>query len=301
MSRNLQKGLKHLSVLLCIICFLSDSAIGQQQNPKSLPSVYLNHLYIVLDKQTYDDIAASEFLRNEFASFEQRTTMADGGRSWTGTYLRGEQTYIEFFNSENKQGVELAKSAIAFGVEEAGAIKLIQNQLNQVGGKVGNELTTKKIGERQVPWFYVVYVEYPKETLEFDRWIMEYHKDYQRERYSDLKAEENGITRKQILMRDYKPERYLRNISEITVALNEKEANRFTKELAAFNFKIETRGAKKVCFGSDIKLTIIPQTETEGIKELKITLSQKKKGQKTYKFGARSVLRFNGKTAIWNF
>jgi hypothetical protein len=302
MSNNFQDKLKCLSVVLFIVCFLSASAVGQPpQSLKSLPEVYLNHLYIVLDKQTYDDIGASEFMRNEFAAFKQETTVSDGSASWTGTYIYGEQTYLEFFNSEYETDLKQGMSGIAFGVEETDAIKLIQNQLNQVGGKVESVLRTVEINERQVPWFYKLHIEYPNEILKLDRWMMEYHQDYLRERRSNFKAEENGITRKQYLMRTYKPERYLKNIFEITVALSQKEANRFVKELEAFKFKIETRGAKKVCVGSDIKLIITQQTETEGIKEVKLTLSRKKKGQKIYKFGGRSALRFNGKMATWTF
>lgn len=300
MNENYQIKMRRYLILLCIACFLPTSISGQQRNSNPVTPVYLNHLYIVLDKQTYDDIAASEFMRNQFADFEQKTTVASGGRSWTGTYIRGEQTYIELFNPENKQGYKQGRSAIGFGVEQSGGIEIVQNQLSRVGGKVEHGLNSRKINEQEIPWFHLVYVEYPDSTSEFVRWVMEYHKDYQGARYSDLKPGENGITRRQYLMRDYKPERYLKNISEVTIALDKQEADRFTKELTAFNYKIETHGTMKICVGSDIKLIIVPKVDsTEGIKQIKMSLAREKKSQKIYKFGTHSILRFSGRTATW--
>jgi hypothetical protein len=103
------------------------------------------------------------------------------------------------------------------------------------------------------------------------------------------------------LARSFKTERLFKNVREITIALDETERSRFTKELEAFNFKLEQKKNETVAVGQDIKFFIIPKTTTNGIVRLKIDLMRKKKGQKTYKFGAKSVLKFEDKTTFWSF
>jgi len=62
------------AIMFCLLAPLVSYA--QQQTPETVPTVYLNHVFIVLDPETYKEIAESEFMREEFSGFEQRTTEA---------------------------------------------------------------------------------------------------------------------------------------------------------------------------------------------------------------------------------
>jgi hypothetical protein len=80
---------RNLAILIAL-AFIP-AAWGQQ-----LPPVYFNHASLTLDKATLDDLAASPFLRDEFKLLEQ-TTQRDGGKwSYTGMYVLGRGTYLEF-------------------------------------------------------------------------------------------------------------------------------------------------------------------------------------------------------------
>jgi hypothetical protein len=281
------------SLLLVVLVF-------QQAVSAQLPPVYLNHLYLVLDKQTYANIAKSDFMRNEFANFEERTTTANKGESWTGGYFYGEQTYIELFIAGQNPQFKQSESGIGFGVEQEGASEIFYNRLKEkFPDKVEKGLRTKKINDKDVAWFYIVDVDFKDESATFFPWLMEYRKDYLPIVYPNLKPEENGITRQRYQARRFKADRLFKDISEVTIALNETERDRFIKELEAFNYKIERRKAKTVCKGKDVKFFVVPNTKANGITKLKIGLQRKKKGQKIYQFGAKSVLRFKGKTATW--
>ena len=293
----------HRFLLLCLICLVPVSAYGQQQPSTTFPPVYFNHLYILLDKQTYDDIAKSEFMRDYFASCELRTTNTTDGGSWTATYIYGEQTCIEFFSVEKDSDVKPGTSGIGLGVEEIGGIEVVFKRLSQqIEGKVQKGLITRKIVGKEIPWFYSVGIDYQDSTSTFSPWVMEYHQDYLKTVHPDLGPEEDGITRKQYLMRRIQPDRYLKDIYEVTIALNETDADRFEKQLAAFGYEIEERGARKVCVGPGITFTIIPETDSAyGVTEIKMSLLRSNEGQNTYKFGAKSTLRLNDKTATWTF
>lgn len=290
-------------LLLFLICLLPVFAYGQQQSPTPFPPVYFNHLFILLDEQTYDDINQSEFVRDHFASFELRTTHTADGGSWSGAYVYGEQTCIEFFSIEKDSGVRPGTSGIGLGVDKAGDIEAVFTRLSErIEGKVQKGLITRKIEGKEIPWFYSVGIDYQDSISNFAPWIMEYHQDYLKTVHSDLSPEEDGITRKQYLMRRIQPDRYLGDIYEVTIALDETDADRFEKQLAAFDYKVEEQGARKACVGPGIKFTIIPQTVSAyGVTEIKMSLLRNREGEKTYRFGAKSVLKLNGRTATWTF
>src|SRR4051812_29256260 len=98
-----------------------------QNNP--LPfEVPLNHFYLTVDDETYRAIETSEFLSREFAAFEQRTTVRTD-QTYTGTYFYATNTYFEFFNAAQCTDHQLGDSALAFGVEQVEAVKVLEQRL----------------------------------------------------------------------------------------------------------------------------------------------------------------------------
>ena len=59
----------------------------------SVPQVFLNHFYVVLDSPTYKAIERNGFLRKRFAVNEKRTT-TNAEMSYTGLYFYGINTYF---------------------------------------------------------------------------------------------------------------------------------------------------------------------------------------------------------------
>jgi hypothetical protein len=79
---------------LLSICFLLLSS-GSAFSADGPPPVFLNHFYIALDEATYQALRQSPEIA-AFAGIEERHTVA-GSRSWSGFYVYGRQTYMEFF------------------------------------------------------------------------------------------------------------------------------------------------------------------------------------------------------------
>jgi hypothetical protein len=101
-----------------------------------MPPVYLNHIYRVLDKETFRAAEASEYLRTQFAPFESRTTKS-GDDTWTGLYYYGESTYFEFLAADPARDRPLGQSAVAFGVEEPGSSATVRKALDGLGLGLG--------------------------------------------------------------------------------------------------------------------------------------------------------------------
>ena len=288
---------------LCLICFMLGCAVSRQQAPSStkVPPVYLNHLSIVLDRQTYDDILRSDFLRDQFADFSNSTTVADGGQSWTGTYIRGEHTYIELFAPFGDYRV--GDVGIGLGVEQEGGVDMIYNIFKGLfGERATKDLRRRRIGDKEIPWFYEVSCDFGDESSDFVDWVMEYHRDYLKERYPDAEPGEYGIARRQALLRSFKSERYLEDVYEVTVALSEKQASQFVHELGVLGYKVKERGGRRECTGPDIKFVVIARPpSTAATTGLKLRLLRPKEGQKVFRFGSKSELTFQGRQASWTF
>ena len=288
-------------LFLCLMCFAVIHAQGQER-PAALTPVFLDHVYIVLDGQTYKDIVRSEFMRTRFASFSEKTTILDS-QSLSAAYIGGEHTYIEIFEADRDPKFTLGMAGIGFSIEDVGGTELILRRLNaKFMGKAKTELSTVRIDNKDVPIFYATYVEYPDKKPMLATWVMERHRDYLKSRFPDIKPEDGGITRKQGMARSFKSERYFRDIHEVTIALDDGQASRLINELEAFGYAIRESGKKKICRGPGVTFIVTPLTAPlGGITKLKISLMRKKQGQKAYKFGARSVLTFKGETASWVF
>jgi hypothetical protein len=288
---------------LCLICFMSGCAVSRQQAPAptQVPPVYLNHLSLVLDRQTYDDILHSDFLRDQFAGFSNITTVDGEGQSWTGTYIWGEHTYIELLAPFGDFSV--GDVGIGLGVEQEGRIDTIYNIFKDLfGERATKDLRRRRTGEKEIPWFYEVSVEYGDESSDFVDWVMEYHRDYLKERYPDAESGENGITRRQALLRSFKSERYLEDVYEVTVALSEKQASQFVYELRALGYKVEERGGRRECIGPDIRFVVIPRSPSAAATTgLKLRLLHAKEGQEVFRFGSKSELTLQGRQATWIF
>jgi hypothetical protein len=161
------------------LVFVITSALVQTIFAQILSAVYLNHLYRVLDEQTYNDIIKSDFMRGEFANFEERTSVSNNGKTWTGAYFYGEQTYIEFFMDGKFPQFKTNESGIGFGVEETGARDIYYNRLKEkLDEQADKGLITQKIGGKDIAWFYDAGVTYKDDNQTFFDWLMEYEKDY---------------------------------------------------------------------------------------------------------------------------
>lgn len=87
---------RNLIFFLLLQIFLSTLIHGQTETfEEAIPKVYLNHSFLVIDSATYKDIVESDFIKNEFATFEVRTTISDNNESWTEAYIYGEKRYLE--------------------------------------------------------------------------------------------------------------------------------------------------------------------------------------------------------------
>ena len=278
--------------------------LTSNQAKSKLPSVFLNHFYVVIDSATYKDIEQSPLLRREFAVTEQRTTVRTD-RSYTGLYFYGTNTYFEFFDVSSDSSRQVGFSGIAFGVDQAGELQAVSKALS-TSFPLDQKTITRQYNGKQIPWFYAGEQKSFPIDSGFGVWFMEYHPRFLSEWNPQPGSSNQGVSRKQILQRyatvlkDIPAKPYFEDVVALTVAVNDENRKKFVELCRLLGYSERTVGVFK---GPDIELRLLEQTETaRGIQEITMRVSRQPKEQTEFRFGTRSVLKFRGNgLATWSF
>jgi hypothetical protein len=266
-------------------------------------AVWLDHLVLVLDAETYAAAAASELLRDEFAAFEQRAITTGDAETWTGTYLYGEHTYLELFAPCRAVG-RADSVGLAFSVEESGGAERIANRLRtETGAPVASSVRTVRLGEETIPWFHYVRVEYHNPGRHVSTWVMEYHAAFA----AFLAARKGGapiagnLTRRDALAARFSSTRLLRDVVGVTLALDDVESDRLRRQLLAFGYVVSQVGDGHIASGPDVRIALVPASGgRRGVMAIELALLRRKSGRTRYELGPRSVLTFHDDlTATW--
>ena len=311
LNRQIIKSALIALALAASMLLVAQAAMFEPRAEENMDPVYLNHFFLTIDPQTYKEISESEFLKNEFCAFEQRTTVR-ADMTYTGIYFYGTRTYFEFFEAGKASGRPEGASGIASGIEARGGNDRLKQRLESSLKINARKMTiTRKTNDKDVPWFYTVGSNFGNKAVLLSTWIMEYHEDFLNNWYPELAPRTRGITREEILERyaaklgegEKRKQKYIDDVIEIHLALDEQEKTEFVKERETFGYKIASDAGKTICEGPAIKYIVTGRTpDANGITAIKPSLRINKTGQKIYRFGRRSVLEFNDdRTATWSF
>jgi hypothetical protein len=161
------------------------------QNSLSLPPIFFNHLYVVLDDKTYHAIIGSDFLQIAFPGKEKRATLTAAGETWSGTYFYCQDNYLEFFGSGNgpvtgkasrsghwQSGAQEGWAGLAFSADRIGGVAAVRQALQEkLGYEPFYELRQMHAREKIINWFYQVKLAEQLGLGSFEAWVMEYHPD----------------------------------------------------------------------------------------------------------------------------
>jgi hypothetical protein len=205
---------------------------------------------------------------------------------------------LEVYEAGPAQG-EPGSSGIALAVEHSGEVARLVLPLADAGAEATVVVRTAQgPSGAQVPWFYQLRAFYrtdpPSNT---SRWVMEYQKDFLR----SVEPGKDGISRAQLAARFWQKGRLVKDIVGATVALSEREMERFLKELDVYGWTVRAQGPKRVASGGGMTLTLIPLAPgSKGLTEVRFQLGQKGVPAQTLHLGPTSVLTVaTDGTAAW--
>jgi hypothetical protein len=271
----------------------------------ALPQVFLNHFYVVLDSLTRRAVEQDAFFRSQFAPNEKRTT-TNADLTYTGLYFYGIHTYFELFDIANSPGRRLGDSGIAFGVDQAGAIKALHEKQGP-SFEPSLKSVTRLYQGKPIPWFLMATCRSLPYETELSSWIMEYHPEFLANWNPQPSRTNRGISRKDILKRYtevLKPvdKPYFEDIFGLTVAAEEPIANSLVHFCLQLGYEIDRKETDGVALhGPDVLLRVIPASESiRGIREVKMRTRNRQQREEEHQVG-RSSLRFVDSSVIWSF
>src|SRR5450631_3146450 len=134
--------------------------------------VFLNHLYFVLDSNTYAHIFDSAFFQQIGNTTETKTTTTAG--SWTGKYLRGRDSYLEVFPPKGFAGA--TEGNIGFGfmnLKQGDVNKLEANWKANSKDSVKSDTSTLLKDGIKLSWFYSLSLYSVDSLIPASAWVME--------------------------------------------------------------------------------------------------------------------------------
>ena len=284
-----------------------------QQTPEPVPTVYFSHVTIDLSPATYQAVRASPFLQNEFSGFEERTTQRDGGKwSYTGIYLYGRHTYLEFEKADptiataDSQGTRPGNLSFGMWVDDRNQLPLVRNRLVAETGAAEEIAVSKRVRDgKDVTWFDWTAARFPDmPNKEFDSptWVLSVYPSYLRQMHPDLKPEEEGTTREKQI-RDYVPTRLMEDVTDFVFTVSDVEYRRREAEFRAYGYALRSEGDTLIATGPGIRFQLIrAQLNEPRTLAIHFSLTPDKIGVKAYRFGDNSELHFLGdRTGTWTF
>ncbi len=278
-------------ILLQIICspvtsFSQDKGDVEDKlsNIADCPPVHFNHIYIVIDDDTYDEIKNSEFIQKEFGGILEDSTTTEKGETYRGGYLIGRKTYIEFFNSHGLEGAKEGTVGIGFSTQKEGDLEIIYNRFNsEFGDTAVKDLREFVSGEKKYPWFYTVSSVKEDNKLPFTCWVMEMHPIHLK--FFGATPDSNGIISREAYWdavnkmttaysgKPYIPEKCFDDIIDLNLVLTKNELERFEKELSACGYIKSVDSNITIFSGPGVQITVeVKDKPTYRISSLMFTL-----------------------------
>ena len=259
----------------------------------ALPS----HISFSVDDATFAELRESGFLLNDFAGTSVKTLTVDSGLSWTGVYLYGRNTYLEFYPGEGD--IPAGSCSICFEVARAGELKRIKERLEERWGRSlgGIELRTKVTENSECPWFHYLDLYGQVGSGLLSPWLLEWDPDALNDHYRrPIKA----LVDSQGKRPDdpaFNPERILGNFIEINTSLERGELDGWTRFLDALGFQRTDEDALVRFSSADLTFNFRLDSK-EPMLELRMSLLREPQNAVELSFGKRLRLKFRGdKTA----
>jgi hypothetical protein len=252
--------MKSLHATLAVSAVLSALALAVAVRAQTVPPVFLNHFFVVVDSASYRALQESPTMTGAFAPFEKRTT-ARNDQTYTGIYWYGRHTYFEAFEPD-AQGPP-GSSGLALGVDGAGESAAVKAAWAKAFGGADSGMVTRKTESADPAWFEMTYA---KAASGLRVWLMEYDRDFLSRWYPEL-TPARGITRSEVLDRYVaklgRPtdrERALfKDVTRLRLALEAADRDVLAKHLLAVGWTSRDENGALVLTGPEgVELRVVP-------------------------------------------
>ena len=298
--------------LVCLALLMSACAVvpGERRGPEQSQVAELNHVYATVDPDTAEAIRQSEFLR-AFANVEVRTTTGTRD-TWTGRYLYGRRTYIEFFAPGdfriNEKPAPVGAWGIGLSGDRVGFNNALARRLRAAGHKALLEMDTRKLGGRDVPWFQALTAI----TAHGDSgalgktvsvWAMEYLPSYFDLPEAGKEPSEGAhdvISRERYQSDAYRT-KMMQDIVEVHFNIGPQDFARIEPLLRAAGYRITRSRGAALADGEETDFRFaLTEPNAQGLRQVRFALNAPVR-PRVEVIGSSTLVLGPGATAVWTF
>lgn len=250
-----------------------------------MQDIQLNHVYLVVDQETYQAIKSSDFIRSLALTYEQKNSAAHQ-MGWAGFYVRGKTTYVEFFYPQERYPFT-GIAGIGMGVDSKGGLDHLLEKLH----KRLPQLKKGGFSRNGKPWFEYLAVNdsYFDEKNSF--WVMEYASEYFSENRED-------ISRAHYNAEKYDPNKPFLDIEGFSVALKPQALATLSSYLKGFGLDVRQNS---YVTSEDVQIHLLEEDELrKGICQIDFSLKETFVSKHSCRLG-NSLLTIEGNKGSWVF
>lgn len=255
--------------------------------------IFINHVYLVLSPNSFEQIRDNDFLNLHFANIEKKSLASGNDLKWEGIYIRGKNTFIELFYPQgNVQFSKKGNSGIGFGTDNIGDINLVYSHLKSNVPDINKNKFTRLIDGKECDWFKYVAQKDSFIAPHLSVWCMEYEQEY---------CGSSDITRATYNAPFYHPSKLFKDITGLTLAVKIESQQNFINLLTHSGYVLtELSDFTYACKSHDFTIEIVPETfDVCGIQKISLELNESVSAQ-TYVIG-ETTLTLEGTKGIWIF
>lgn len=286
---------KKILLIICIRFCISQSLFGQTD----LSEIYLNHLYIVLDSNTYSHLFDSSFLSQKLGNIEETSTTT-ANDSWSGKYLFGKNSYFEFFSTKGYKGATLGDCGLGFMTIKSNEIWEIKKSWRENSNdSIETDTTHRMLNGMPKPWYYSLSLSNNDSLQHFSTWLMENTPEELSTVGFSAEEIKSGINWQTYIAKRNKTEftKSFNQIKSVTLLINKKEYEYLKKSLLGFGLQQKGNNffnaqIKIICTIDERFSVRLKTVETELIKLF---------SKSNIKISDNLIVHVNGNKAIWEF
>ena len=263
----------------------------------------LNHFYATVDAQTYAAIEASSFLREQFAPFEQRTTVRNDS-TYSGLYLYGTSVYFEFFEA-GKGDRKAGDAGFALGLENSTGSGTLRAKWQKLRPSL-TSMVTRQLDGQPIDWFLLTSFEETRAVSVVDGlrvFAMQYAPGFVK-RWNP--ASRNSILQRDILaaycerlkLSKLRRSSLLNDADRIEISGPAAGHRIRAQQLEAVGWKVEYNADSILCTGPNATVLLRATPQIIGVTAIHFSLKKQPKPS-TLKIGSTTLQLLPNRRALW--
>lgn len=281
-----------LWMMACVVCH-AGSLEGE---------VGLNHVYVVLDEETFAAARDSELMKTRFASVDTGLPkFAPPQANSQRLYIRGKTTYLELLGPRNPFNEPVGKIGLALGVDTLPLLDAVQAAWSASLGAAADRYNVEwKKATPAVPWYEVIQHRSTSANPHLVLWASAYRPEFLPWLYPHRSAHGNRGSRADFLAPLFRPERVFQDVTALTIAVPEELRQQIARQLQAVGYRRVERGESLELQAVGWTLTLLASSaDRQGL--LSMTLATNREGGANIVLGSRSTIVFDTRSALWRF